>query len=134
MCDEAGMNKEQFRSDQRLLEFGRQYNQTLSLIKSLLISWRHGKTDPTFCKNGNDSLKVIIFSNNRPIFDKLKSTVGSWNEKYTAPLNLEYRAAIFPEGKYLVLSIFYILTRFQIRIEIMYFIVSRIEHCVNVIL
>jgi hypothetical protein len=98
MCDKGETSEERFRSfkPKGILEFSRQYSQTLTLIKSLLISWKHGKgnTQPP----DPDSLHLILFSNKETSFERLKSEVFSWDTVYTGPLRLTHHPVHYPNG------------------------------------
>jgi hypothetical protein len=97
MCKEDGIRNQNYRMDKTLMKFSRQYNQTLTLIKSLLITWKHGHKETGF--HEDDFLNLIIFTNSRASYDKLENEVFSWSKAYVYPLKLSYRPAIYPNGK-----------------------------------
>jgi hypothetical protein len=100
MCDKGETSKDLFVPDNGagLLEFSRQYDQTLTLIKSLLISWTHGKKYHPDPDPEPESLHLILFSNKKTSFESLKSEVFSWDRIYTEPLRLTYRPVNYPNG------------------------------------
>jgi len=71
--------------------FDRQINQTLVLIKSILITM-----------SGGACVRVILISNKKPHFDRIRTEIfenpQKWDVRYTARLELEFVAATYPAG------------------------------------
>lgn len=64
------------------------------LIKSLLISRMECLNGEIECADGAEqqqqSIKLILFTNNKPAFDEIKSTVFQWDQKFTKNIHLMY--------------------------------------------
>lgn len=97
MCEKEKNNtgKTNFRKNERLTEYSIRINQTVTAIKSLLISWKYG--DYVSKSGQQDILKVIIFSNNNSSFDRIKKELMLWSIGLNVPLSLEYRPASYPK-------------------------------------
>jgi len=76
------------------VEFERQINQTLVLIKSILVTM----------EKSTDCVKIILISDERKHFEKIKREIlrgesESWDERFTSRLRLGFVPLKYPPGK-----------------------------------
>jgi hypothetical protein len=101
MCDKAitsPTTTNLLRKPEFLSEYSRQFEHSLVLIKSLLMTWRTKTEGGQFSAERRDQLRLIVMGRNRTDFELLQSIVFSWDTKFTSPLRMEYREAQYPDG------------------------------------
>jgi len=84
--------------------FSRQYNQTLTLIKSILVSLtlarvRGMSREEEATLRNQVHLELIIISNNEESVRSLEAAVTSWDPQYTRNVHLVFQNAVYLKGK-----------------------------------
>jgi len=90
------------RKEHDLNGINRQYNHVLTLLKSLVITWRHGNHPSRKSESENCDvtgfLNVVVFTNHAPSTRGLKKHVASWDSNYTSCFNLSFRKPNYPKS------------------------------------
>lgn len=88
--DSADASERKTSSNSRGVAFERQINQTIVLIKSILMT----------VGEGSSCIKVILISDQRKHFDRVKEEIfGSWDARFLRRLELGYVSLKYPTGK-----------------------------------